>query len=269
VFSGIRLHTLMTRESYINGSIDIQNQFSMESFSYTSTSVEFYNDMYGKTVYSSNFDNAVQFNSTAGVNIGQVAGKSVPADGAVQVTIKYKQGVYPYAVIDLGTRVLIEGDNYFEPFSVYNLGFYNVFKYSNGAIKPGRYISGSFSGIATGDLRITEIAYITDDYEYEIDLLRVDDFDGQRNTYHVVLNGYILFDTQITAGAVFAKVYLDFYDTNGAIVCSSFLDISIKFLSNKTTLTLSTKGGENASFLTQYFSDYGIRLKINELKGAQ
>jgi hypothetical protein len=152
-FCGIRLHALMTRESYINGSINIQNQFSTESFSYANTGVEFYRDIYDPT----------------------------------------------------------------------------------------------------------------DVYAYEIDLLRVDDFDGLKNKYELVLNGYILTDTQITAGTVFAAAYLDFYDTDGEIVCSSFLNISIKFLSDKTTLTLTTAGGLNASFLTQYFRDNGIRLKMNQI----
>ena len=156
VFCGIRLYELVTRESYINGSINIQNQFSVESFSYANTSVEFYHDIYDTT----------------------------------------------------------------------------------------------------------------DTYAYTIDLLKVDDFNGQANTYQLVLNGYILFDTQITAGSVYAKVNLDFYNTDGEIVCSSYMDISIKFLSSRTTLSLTTTGGENASFLTQYFRDNGIRLKINEIKGA-
>ena len=156
-FCGFRLHELMTRESYINGSINIQNQFSMESFSYANTSVEFYRDIYDTS----------------------------------------------------------------------------------------------------------------NSYSYEIDLLRVDSFDGIKNKYQITLNGYILTDTQISAGAVFSKIYIDFYDTGGGLVCSSFLDISIKFLSDKTTLALTTTGGLNASFLTQYFKDNGIRLKINEiLKGA-
>lgn len=150
VFCGIRLYQLVTRESYINGSIDIQNKFYLESFAYASTSVEFYNDIY---------------------------------DG-------------------------------------------------------------------------------TNTYSYEVDLLRVDDFNGTKNVYQVELNGYILTDTQISAGAVFSKAYLDFYNTDGDIVCSSSLDIAIKFLSDKTTLTLATTGGENASFLTQYFKDNGIRLKV-------
>jgi hypothetical protein len=96
-------------------------------------------------------------------------------------------------------------------------------------------------------------------------LLKTDDFDGVKNKYQTVLNGYILTDTGIAAGSVFATAHVDFYDTDGAVVCSSSLDISVKFLSDKTTLTLSMTGGLNASFLTQYFKDNGIRLKINQI----
>ncbi len=157
VFCGIRLYKLVSAESYVNGSINIENKFSMESFAYANTAVEFYNDIYDTT----------------------------------------------------------------------------------------------------------------DTYAYAIDLKPVDDFDGAKNKYEIVLNGYFLTDTQISAGAVFAKAYLDFYNTDGEILCSAFLDISVKFLSDKTALTLSTTGGKNASFLTQYFKDNGIRLKINEiLKGV-
>jgi hypothetical protein len=149
-FCGIRLRALMTRESYINGSIDIQNKFSTESFSYANTSVEFYHDLYDTS----------------------------------------------------------------------------------------------------------------DAYAYGIDLLRVDDFDGLKDRHQITLNGCVLTDTQITAGAAFATARLDFYDTDGIVVCSASLDISVKFLSDKTTLALSTVGGESAGFLTQYFKDNGIRFKI-------
>lgn len=105
----------------------------------------------------------------------------------------------------------------------------------------------------------------TDTYTFEKDLLKTDDFDGVKRRYQLVLNDYILLDTQITAGTVFSTVYIDFYDTSGNIVCSAYMDISIKFLSNKTALSLVTVGNENASFLEQYFADNGIRLKVVEL----
>jgi len=156
-FCGIRLYSLMTRESYINGSINIENRFVMESFSYKKDSLTFYHDLYDTT----------------------------------------------------------------------------------------------------------------QTYSYEIELRPVADFNGIEKQYAIVLNGYALFDTEIKAGSVSATVFIDFYDTDGALKCSSSMAITIKFFSNRTYLLFETTGGENASFLTQYFADYGIRLNVNEIKGVQ
>lgn len=153
VFCGIELYKEVKAESYINGSIDISNQFSQESFNYTSSSVTFYNDIYDET----------------------------------------------------------------------------------------------------------------QTYIFDKELLKVDNFNGEKNEYQVILNDYVLVDSDINAGSVFSVIYMDFYDTNGEIVCNASMNISIKFLSNKTQLTLITTGNENASFFEQYFSDNGIRLKVMEI----
>lgn len=153
VFCGIRLYKEIKAESYINGSIDISNRFTQESFNYSSTSAVFYHDLYDDT----------------------------------------------------------------------------------------------------------------DTYTFEKDLLKVENFDGKKKTYQVVLNDYVLLNTEINAGSVFATVNMDFYDTNGNVINSAVMKLSVKFLSNKTTLTLATTGKENASFLEQYFADNGIRLRIIEI----
>ena len=153
VFCGIRLYKEIKAESYINGSIDISNRFTQESFNYSSTSAVFYHDLYDDT----------------------------------------------------------------------------------------------------------------DTYTFEKDLLKVENFDGKKKTYQVILNDYVLLNTEINAGSVFATVDMDFYDTNGNVINSAVMRISVKFLSNKTTLTLATAGKENASFLEQYFADNGIRLRIIEI----
>lgn len=153
VFCGIRLYKEIKAESYINGSIDISNRFTQESFNYSSTSAVFYHDLYDDT----------------------------------------------------------------------------------------------------------------DTYTFEKDLRKVENFDGKKKTYQVVLNDYVLLNTEINAGSVFSTVDMDFYDTNGNVINSAVMKISVKFLSNKTTLTLTTTGKENASFLEQYFADNGIRLRIIEI----
>lgn len=153
VFCGIQLYKEVKAESYVNGSIDISNKFSAESFTYSASSVVFYHDLYDDS----------------------------------------------------------------------------------------------------------------DTYTFEKELLKVETFDGSKNKYSVTLNKFVLLNTEVTSGSVFANLNLDFYDTNGNVVNSALLKISVKFLSNKTVLTLATTGKENASFLEQYFADNGIRLKIIEI----
>lgn len=153
VFCGLQLYKEVKAESYVNGTIDISNRFSQESFKYSATSVVFYHDLYDDT----------------------------------------------------------------------------------------------------------------DTYYFEKELLKVDSFDGAQKTYNVVLNDYILLNCEIKAGSVYATVVLDFYNTDGQIVNSASMKISVKFLSSKTQLTLANTGNTNASFLEQYFADNGIRLQIIEI----
>ena len=105
----------------------------------------------------------------------------------------------------------------------------------------------------------------TDTYSFEQDLLKVEDFNGQKKSYELWLNDFIILDAEFNAGSVYSTVQLDFYNEYGNILHSSNLNISIKYLSSKTQITLSTKGQESASFLEQYFKDNGIRLKVVEI----
>ena len=152
-FFGIQLYKEVKAESYVNGSIDISNQFSQESFNYSSTSLVFYHDLYDTT----------------------------------------------------------------------------------------------------------------DTYSFDKELLKVDDFNGKDKEYKVLLNDYVLVDCDISAGSIFSVVNMDFYSTNGEIVCSSSMNISIQFLSSKTQLKITTTGQTNASFFEQYFTDNGIRLQVVEI----
>jgi hypothetical protein len=153
VFCGIELYKEIKAESYVNGSIDISNKFSQESFNYSSSSVAFYHDDYDTT----------------------------------------------------------------------------------------------------------------DTYTFQKDLLVVDSFNGKEKTYQVILNDYILFNTEFNPGSIFSNVAIDFYDTEGNVICNADMKISIVFLSNKTQLTLATFGDKNSSFLQQYFTDNGIRLRVVEI----
>ncbi len=138
--------------------------------------------------------------------------------------------------------------------------------YINGSIDiSNRFAQESFNYSSTSVVFYHDLYDDTDTYSFEKELLKVDDFDGKTKTYRVTLNDYVLLNCEISAGSVFATVNMDFYDTNGQIVNSAAMKISVMFLSNKTTLTLATTGKENASFLEQYFADNGIRLRVIEI----
>lgn len=104
----------------------------------------------------------------------------------------------------------------------------------------------------------------TQTYTYSTDLLKVQDFNGEKKKYEVVVNDYVLPAT-VSAGAVDTVLYIDFYSTSGDLLCSSEMKISIKFFSDKTQLKFSVVGQQQAQFLEQYFKDNGIHLKINEI----
>ena len=83
--------------------------------------------------------------------------------------------------------------------------------------------------------------------------------------YDVYLNDFVLFNSDVYPGYINSDFCLDFYDTQGNIVCSGDMDIKIEFLNDKTRLSLTTDSNEEAKFFEQYFKDYGIRLKVKEI----
>lgn len=138
--------------------------------------------------------------------------------------------------------------------------------YVNGQIDiSNKFSQESFNYSSSSVVFYDDLYDETETYTFDKELLKVEDFNGKEKEYQVVLNDYVLIDSEINSGSIFSVLNMDFYDTNGNIVCNSTLNISIKFLSNKTQLTLTTNGNESASYLEQYFADNGIRLKVMEI----
>ena len=138
--------------------------------------------------------------------------------------------------------------------------------YINGSIDISNKFSQECFNYSSSSVSFYHDDYdATETYSFQKDLLVVDSFNGLENTYQVVLNDYILFDTEFNAGSIFSMIDIDFYDTDGNIVCNADMKISIVFLSNKTQLTLTTIGDESSSFLEQYFTDNGIRLQVIQI----
>lgn len=138
--------------------------------------------------------------------------------------------------------------------------------YVNGSININNQFSQESFNYSSTSVVFYDVSGTVDEFSFEKDLLKVDDFNGEEKTYQVVLNDCVLLNADIKAGSVFAKVNIDFYDVNGDVINSAEMNLSIKFLSDRTQLYLYTKGNASKQFLEQYFTDNGIRLRVLEIK---
>lgn len=105
----------------------------------------------------------------------------------------------------------------------------------------------------------------TEEYIFQVENLKVVDFNGLEKKYEVVLNNYELFNCEFAPGAIYCDLDMEFWDTDGTLSCSANLDITIEYLSDCTRLTLETNGVENATYLQSYFTDYGFNLQVTEI----
>lgn len=100
-------------------------------------------------------------------------------------------------------------------------------------------------------------------YVFSKAFVRSSDFDGSKNTYETKLNNYLLFDTTYSNGAIFSKNTMSFLNPSGDVIYDSYFEIDIQFLSDKTTLKVSTYSEESVNYLQKYFQDFGFRLMVN------
>lgn len=105
----------------------------------------------------------------------------------------------------------------------------------------------------------------SEEYIFQIENLKVVDFNGLEKKYEVVLNNYELLNCEFAPGAIYCDLDMEFWDTDGTLSCSANLDITIEYLSDCTRLTLETEGVENATYLQSYFTDYGFNLQVTEI----
>ncbi len=137
--------------------------------------------------------------------------------------------------------------------------------YVNGSINISNKFSQESFNYSSTSVTFYDVSGTIDEYSFEKDLLKIDDFNGKDKTYQVILNDCVLLNADIKAGSVFSKVCIDFYDVDGQVIHSAEMNVSINFLSDKTQLSLYTKGNASRDFLEQYFADNGIRLRVVEI----
>ncbi len=161
-------------------------------------------------------------------------------------------------------------------------------------------VSGVYCGIASykeitsesyinGSLDVTN-DFVVDTYEYNVSSLslyndiysdkpnlytnsvetaKVDNFNANTKKYTVIFNDYELLEQVVySAGAVYFELEYEFKDTSNNVLCIPKLCVSVRFLSNKTVLNVSCLGNAEAQYIQQYFSDYGFRLQIKEIKNG-
>lgn len=138
------------------------------------------------------------------------------------------------------------------------------------------YINGSFDNLNQQTVKSysynsTALVFYQDNedatkYVFSTETEKVEDFDATKNNYIVKFNDYELMNqVSYTAGSVYAVIPLEFYSTSGELTCSTELYISVRFLSNTTSLNVWCFGDVGHSYLTQYINDFGFRLSIEKL----
>lgn len=116
---------------------------------------------------------------------------------------------------------------------------------------------------STSSLSLYEDVY-NNTYSYESEQLPVDDFNGRQYTYEVKLNNFNIIDADIDSGNIAFTVHMKFYSPTNELLCNGSIKFNIKFLSNKTMVSIITYSNEEASFFEQYFDDYGLKLEVNK-----
>ena len=135
--------------------------------------------------------------------------------------------------------------------------------YVNGSIDiTNEFYQDSFK-YSTNNIVFYPIAE-EESYDFSIELLPTENFDGEDKEYIVKLNDYVLL-ANIYAGKITADVNMDFYDTEGAILCNGAMSLKLEFFADKTNLTLVCADENSANYFEEYFNSYGFRLTVTEV----
>ena len=141
--------------------------------------------------------------------------------------------------------------------------------YVNGSIDIENIFSQKDFAYSTTSFTLYHDLYDdTNTYVFEQNLLQVEDFNGLENQYLVFFNDKLITNTQITAGAVYSTIEMDFYSISGSLISKVQANLTLKFFSDKTNLLVSVQGQENANLFEQYAKANGFRLKIEKILEA-
>lgn len=105
-----------------------------------------------------------------------------------------------------------------------------------------------------------------DNYICEKNLIRVNNFDGENNEYNIVFNDYLILDSDITSGSINFDIIMEFRTPDSSANVFGDLHISIKFLSDKTYMKISTDTQVEAEYFTDYFKNFGFNLSCYDVE---
>ena len=103
-------------------------------------------------------------------------------------------------------------------------------------------------------------------YYFTAELDAVPSFDGDKKQYEILLNDYLILEPTILFRMVSFRVYINFKDVDSSLLCETYFDVSIKFLSDKTDFRIEMYGEENSQYVARYIESNGFELFINEIK---
>lgn len=142
--------------------------------------------------------------------------------------------------------------------------------------KSANYGSGfvnSWTGkTETFSYKQTGLALSKDDatgtYVAQIQTGRVEDFDGVKNGYEILINEINCYNATYGAGNIVSKLHKQFLDPDGQVIADSTLTVRVNFLIDKTTISITCNDGEAAANCwDSFFKNFGFRLKLVKIGG--
>lgn len=88
-------------------------------------------------------------------------------------------------------------------------------------------------------------------------------FNGANKEYGMLFNSEPVHDVKVSSGKIEGILTLNFYDTDGLLITTSDVKISIEFLASDTQIRFETKDiNKSNSYLYRYLDINGAQLKI-------
>ncbi|HBP43619.1 MAG TPA: hypothetical protein DD621_02935 [Clostridiales bacterium] len=100
-------------------------------------------------------------------------------------------------------------------------------------------------------------------YDYQITIKAVNDYDGTKNSYELLINNNPCCYNETGAGYLKSSFRRKYYDIEGNVTIDDTLYITLQFFTNKTEVKFESRGGKEAvAYWSNYIDNNGLNLKI-------